>query len=884
VSLLRHITRGLYVLTHRRAADQDIADEVQHYLDQLAAEGGSPRNATMVREQVRSFGWENLVDQVLVDVPYAARRLRASPAFTTVSAITLAVGIGASTAIFSAVNPILFEPLPYPDASRMLMISDRGPGGNRADVTFGTFAELAARSRSFGAVAVVKPWQPTLISRAEPERLDGQRVSASYFATLGWKPRLGSDFDAADDRPHGPDVAIVSNALWQRRLNADPAIVGQQITLDGDRFTVIGVMPAGFDNVLAPSAQVWSLLQYESSAGFFGAAGNHDTREWGHHLTMVARVRSGWSVDAARRELATLARTPSPDFARPFWASLSDGLIVHALQDDVTSGVRPVLLAILGAVLLVLAIACVNVTNLVLARGAQRRGELAMRAALGAGRGRIVRQLVTESLLLALLGGALGLGFAVFGTRALVALSPPELPRVSAIGINGGVFLYASGVTTICGVLIGLIPALQDTRHLRRATQRRRSLRSGLVVTEVALALVLLVGAGLLLRSLNQIFGVSPGFMPSHMLTMQVQEVRARDQFFAEALEAVRRVPGVTSAAFTSQLPLSGEVDGYGAHMERGAAELLPTDQSSGAERAASTRGGAAWNRRTDESGDYGALRYTVSPGYVQTMGIALRRGRLLDEHDVAGQLHVVLVSESFARRNLPGQDPIGQRLRLGPDTTWATIVGVVTDVKQLSLAGDQTDAVYNATSQWMWVDPRQSLVLKTPGDAAALASAVKAAIWSVDKSQPIVRVATMDDLVARSEAQRRFALTVFELFGLVALALAAIGLYGVLSGSVTERLREIGVRTALGASPADILTLIVRQGMTLAALGVVLGLCGAIAASRAITTLLFGVSSLDPTTYLGVIVVLLGVSGLACWLPAQRASGVAPLTALRPS
>jgi putative ABC transport system permease protein len=852
MSLWRQTTRGLWTLTHRRAADQDIADEVRHYLELQAAEGGPRGHAAMVQEQVRSYGWENVVDQVIGDARYAARRLLASPGFATVAALTLAVGIGASTAIFSAVNPILFEPLPYPDAGRVLMISDRDEGGGRQDVTFGTYAELAARSRSFSALAVVKPWQPTLIGRAEPERLDGQRVSAGYFQALGIPPHLGRDFDAADDRPHGQNVVIISDALWRR----DTTILGRQLTLDGNRFTVIGVMPAGFDNVLQPSAQLWSLLQYQSSAPFLRDAGNHDTREWGHHLTMIGRVRHGLSTDVARREVADLARTPTPEFARPFWASLNDGLLVHSLQDDVTSGVRPALLAILGAVLLVLTIACLNVTNLLLARGVQRRGELAMRAALGAGRARIIRQLLTESLLLALVGGVLGLALATFGTRVLVALSPPELPRVSAIGIDGVAFLFAFGVTTICGVSIGLIPALQNTRNLR--SRHQHSLRGALVISEVALALVLLVGAGLLLRSLNHLFGVSPGFDPSHVVTMQVQDTRARYQFFAQALDAVRRVPGVTSAAFTSQLPLSGEVDGYGAHMES--------------------------NTRSDESGDFSALRYTASPAYPQTLGIALRRGRWLDDHDIAGRPHVVLVSESFAKHNVPDQDPIGQRLRLGPDTTWETIVGVVDDVKQISLAGDQTDAVYTTTSQWSWVDSRQSLVVRARHDAAPLVPAIKAAVWSVDKDQPIIRVAMMDDLVAQSEAKRHFALTVFEAFGLAALALAAIGLYGVLSGSVTERLREIGVRSALGASPGDILTLIVRQGMTLAALGVALGLLGAIIASRAITTLLFGVSALDPATYLGVIIVLLVVSGLACWLPATRASGVAPLIALRTS
>jgi putative ABC transport system permease protein len=851
MSLWRQLTRGLYVLTHRSAADQDLADEVQHYLEQA---GLSQRNASMVREEIRAYGWENAVDQLLTDTRYALRRLRASPVFTVVAAATLAVGIGASTAIVSAFKPILFDPLPYPDASRMLMISDRGEAGTRADVTFGTYAELAARSRSFSAVAVAKSWQPTLVGRTEPERLEGERVSAGYFATLGVLPRLGRPFDAADDRPQGPNVVIVSDGLWQRRLDADPRIIGRQVTLDGDRYTVVGVMPAAFENVIAPGAQVWSPLQYEASAPFFHDASSHDTREWGHHLTMVARMRGGVATEAARHDVDRIARTPTPEFVRPSWASLGDGLIVHALQDDATSAVRPALLAILGAVLLVLAIACVNVTNLLLARGAQRRGELAMRTALGANRMRVVRQLVTESVLLALLGGVLGLGVAAGGIRALVALSPPALPRTNTIPIDGAVFAFAFGVTAGCGVLVGLIPALRDTA--RRRTTGHQSTRRALVVAEVALALVLLVSAGLLLRSLKRVFHVAPGFDPSHVLTMQVQDNAARYQFFAQALNAVRRVPGVSAAAFTSQLPLSGELDGYGAHLES--------------------------NTRLDESGDFSALRYTVSPGYPKALGIALRRGRYLDEHDAAGQPLAVLVSESFAKSNFPAQDPLGHRVRFGPDTSWATIVGVVADVKQVSLALGTTDAFYVATPQWVWVDARQTLVVRATGDASALTLAVKAAVWSVDKDQPIVRVTTMDDLVARSEAQRRFALIIFEAFGLVALTLAAIGLYGVLSSSVTERLREIGIRSALGASPTAILAMVVRQGLTLTATGAAIGLFGAAFASSALGTLLFGVSPLDPATYTGVTLLVAVVAAIACGVPARRAVSVDPLIALR--
>ena len=579
------------------------------------------------------------------------------------------------------------------------------------------------------------------------------------------------------------------------------------------------------------------------------------------------------AIEQAWRELDRIAHAPVPEFARVPWASLRDGLIVHALQDDVTRGVRPALLAVLGAVILVLGIACANVTNLLLARGAQRRGEFAMRAALGAGRMRLIRQLLTESLLLAVVGGGLGMLVAELGVWTLVALSPPELPRVNAITVNGAAFGFALGVSTLTGVLVGLVPALHGSRGdlrtglqdgSRRTAGGHQLTRRVLVIAEVALALVLLVSTGLLLRSVQRLFAISPGFDPTHLLTMQVQtsghrfaDDSARYRFFVEALDAVRNVHGVTAAAYTSQLPLSGDLDVYGLHLE-----AAPSD---------------------DPQGDFGALRYLVSPGYLKTMGIPVRHGRVLDRGDDVGTPAPVLINESFAKRAFHGQEPIGQRFRFGPnDRVWDVVVGVVGDVKQTSLAASPQDAVYLLTKQWPWVDQRLSLVVRTGGDPAALVPAIKRAIWSVDKDQPIVRVTTMDSLLARSEAERRFALMVFEAFALTALALAAIGLYGVLSSGVAERVREIGVRSALGASPRDILTLVVRQGMALTGVGMVIGLIAAVAASRGLVTLLFGVSRLDPITYSGVVALLTAVAMLACWLPASRAARVDPSMALR--
>jgi len=864
-------------LWRRSELEEQLDKELRFHIDQytidLIAHGHDPEEARrqarlalggpeQVKEECRDARGTRWLEDLWQDFRYAARRLRSNPGFAAVSVFTLALGIGASTAIFSAVNPILFEPLPYQHAGRLMMIWDVFEG-SRSDVTFHTYREVAERSRSLDAIAVMEAWQPTMTGPAQPERLDGQSVSASYFRALGISPALGRDFQLSDDVFRGLKVAILSDRVWRRRFGGDPMMVGREVRLDDDLHRVIGVMPRAFENVLAPSAEIWSPLQYDA-----GHITDLETGEWGHHLRMVGRLQPGASRETAKRELDRIAHTPVPEFPRARWAALKYGFIVDSLQEQVTRGVKPALLAVLGAVILVLVIACVNVTNLLLARGAQRRGEFAMRVALGAARTRLVRQLLTESLLLATLGGTLGMVVAKFGVRALVSLGPPDLPRVSAIGVDGAVFAFAFGITTLIGLLVGLIPALHAARSdpssglhhsSGRTTSGHQWTRRTLVVAEVALALVLLVSAGLLLRSLDRLFAVAPGFDASHVLTMQVQTSghqfdvdSARRRFFAQALEAVRHVPGVAQSAFTSLLPLSGEQYGvYGVQFE--------------------------------DKRSYDVYRYVVTPGYFETMGIALRRGRLLDEHDTSGAPPTVVISESLAKHEFSGQDVIGQRVHVGPlNRPWYTVVGVASDVKQTSLAEIKADAVYITPAQSWFADDVMSLVVRARGDASALAPAIRNAIWSVDKDQPIIRVATMGDLLATSAAERRFALIVFEAFALVALVLAATGIYGVLSGSVTERMREIGVRSALGATRGNILALVVRQAMTLTGLGVAIGLTVAVAASRALVTLLFGVSRLDPATYLGVIALLAGVSAAACSLPAWRAARVDPSITLR--
>jgi predicted permease len=557
---------------------------------------------------------------------------------------------------------------------------------------------------------------------------------------------------------------------------------------------------------------------------------------------------------------------------------MSQGLIVDSLQDDVVRNVKPSLLAVTGAVLVLLVIACVNVIHLQVARGAQRRSEFAMRAALGARRRRLVRQLLTEGLFLSVLGGAAGLLIAEGGVRVLRSFAPAQMPRINAVGVDGSVFLIVFVASLLVGIASGLIPALcafaGDLQRNIRVQSRyfaggQLLTRRTLVVAEVALAFVLLVSAGLLLRSLRQLFAIEPGFHASGLLVMQVQATSTRrfpngdnvHRFFDQSLQAVRRVPGVTSAGFTSQLPLSGDDAAYisfAASFERRADNLIEKFSSS---------------------------RYAVSPGYFETMNIPLRSGRFFNEDDRPGSSpRPVIIGESFAKHVFGSMSPIGQRVRFGgaPDRPWDVIVGVVGDVRQVSLAAEESSALYANTDQWLWADNPLWLVVRTQGDPVGLVAAIRNAIWSVDKDQPIARVSTMEALLAASASERRFSLIVFEAFAFGAVVLAGTGLYALLAGSVSERMREIGIRTALGASSRDIVGLVLREGMMLGGIGAVIGSVAAIVASRGIETMLFGVSPLDPLTYVVMIVLLLGVTLSASWLPALRAARIDPCVTLR--
>ncbi|HKU27500.1 MAG TPA: ABC transporter permease, partial [Candidatus Sulfotelmatobacter sp.] len=629
------LARKIWTFFRRQQFQHDLAKEVDFHREQLEAQlraDGMSAQAAQARA-ARQFGNELRIreksiervefrfETTLQDIRYGIRQLRKNPGFAVTAILILGLGIGATTAIFSTVNPILFKSLPYPDADRIMSGFEMKDGGSRLP-SFATFRGIAERSQSFDAMAVMKVWRPAMVGIGEPEFFWGQRVSAGYFRTLGVLPRLGRDFQPADDQIHGPNVLIISDRLWRRRFAADPNIIGRAITLETSRgfdatssYTIIGVMPPGFENVLSSTAELWAPLQYNASLPLGGP-------EWGHHLTMIARLKSGISKERATSEIDAFLPPFGNAHAQGFDTAggIPAGVILTSMHDNLIAGVKPALLAILGAVVLVLLIACVNVTNLLLARAAQRRGEFAMRAALGAGQTRLLRQLITESLLLAVLGGLLGIAIAEMGVRALVALSPPGLPRAEAIRVDTAVLIFAFIITTCIGLVVGIIPAVQSAhsdpqaslkQSARQTAGSHQLVRRSLVISEVALALVLLCSAGLILRSLERLFAVDPGFDASHLLTIEVQESGsryvkddARARLFDEALEVVRHIPGVASAAFVGQLPLSGDYDVYGIEF-------------------------AAFPHQ-----DEAVFRYAISPGYFETMQIPLRRGRFLNERD----------------------------------------------------------------------------------------------------------------------------------------------------------------------------------------------------------------------------------------------------------
>ncbi len=807
-------------------------------------------------------GGEGWLAGMLRDLRQGTRIFSRAPLFSALVVLTFAIGLGATAAIFSVLNPVLLQGAPYPGADRLLLLWGKNRDGTSSNVGYLTFRDVQRQTRSLSQVAVMSYWTPVVSTADDAERLNGQRVTQQFFSTLGVTPALGRDFLPEEDHAATRNVVILSHGLWQRRFGGDSGIVGRSITLSDRSVTVIGVLPADYESLLAPQAELWAPLGYE------------ETDPWAcrdcQHLRLIGRLREGVSPAVAGAELDRISAGMVAANPTSYPAT---GFLTTPLNDYLTSGIRPALLATAGAVLLLLLLACVNVMNLFLGRAARRSSEFAVRTALGANTGRIVRQVVAESLLLSTAGGAVAVLLAVGAVRGLVALAPAQLPRLDRITVD----LPVLGVTFLlalsAGLLAGLVPAFaarhpsfgrlirQGGRTIAGAGQR---LRSSLVVLEVALAVMLLAGAGLLVRSIGHLLAVEPGFQPTGLVTLELDPFGGRYDsvpeitgFYQTVTERVGAIPGVTAVAATTQLPLSGDYDGWGVHLE-----LRPN---------------------ANPADDPSAFRYSVTPGYLAAMGIPLIRGRGLLPSDDANAPRVILINATMARRLFPTEDPLGQRIQIGgTDGPWRTIVGVVGDVHHVSLDADGELQMYLPATQGTYAETRMVLVVRATGDAAALVPQVRQAIRAVDPRVPVATVATMTEQIRARSATGLFARAVFQVFGVVALLLAALGLYGVLATGVTERFREIGIRSALGASRGVLLGGVVGQALRLTVFGMVVGLGGALLLTGLLRSLLFGISPSDPVTFLAVGVVLVLVALVAASLPAWRAAGVDPVVVLR--
>jgi len=802
----------------------------------------------------------------LQDLRYAARWLAKNPGFTGIAVATLALGIGANTAIFSVVRGILLEPLPYSNADRLVQVWMTGErqGQVRREIPFAppVLRDWRARNRSFESVAGYTDWTFNLTGGAAPERLRAALVSSEFFGLLGVRPVAGRTFAAGEDVAGHDAVAVISSNLWTRRFGRDPRTVGSSITLDGQSYVVIGVVPSGLPLAnLDPGNEVYA----PTSHGF--ALENRN----GHYLAAIGRLKPGVTLAAARADLAAVAEAlgrEHGDSDRGYAANLLPA------REQMVGEVRPALYAMLGAVVLVLLIASANVANMLLARATAREKEIAVRTALGASRGRLWRQLLTESLLLALGGSVLGLLLAAWGVDLLKSLAPPGIPRLSEVRVDLGVAGFAFAVAVLTGLAFGAAPAWQISRTAladglrdRGTSSGRRGgrLRSVLVAAELALSLVLVVGAALLLQSFSRLAHARLGFEASDVLTFQLDLPDARYQADADAarfhervLAGLRRLPGVDSAASISGLPLTDDRRMNLAFRIEG---------------------------QTPDPARVSSARYnSVSPGLFAALRIPVRRGRGIIDGDTADHPPVAVISESMAKRYFPGQDPLGKRISLaGIDTAekdWRTIVGVVGDVRDTSPERPGDPQMYMPFAQ----RPLGGIafVVRSRRDVRTLSTEARAVVSAVDPEQPIYGIRTMDDVIGESLGQPRFRTLLLTLLGVVALALASIGIYGVMAYSVSQRTQEIGIRMALGAGAGQVLRLVLGQALRLAGAAVAVGLVGALAASRSLASLLYGVTPTDPPTFAATAALLVGVAGLAAWVPARRAARVDPTVALR--
>ena len=800
------------------------------------------------------------MDILLRDIRYGIRSLLKRPGFTMIALMALALGIGANTAIFSLVNAVLIRPLPFAEPDRLVWVwGNMSSGSNRASVSPPDYLDYRQQNTTFEefAASIGVPIASNLTGNGEPERLNAAAVTGNYFQALGTPPALGRTFLLENEKPGNEQVAVLSYGLWQKRFGGDRAIVNKTITLDGKTCVVIGVMPQGFS--FPQAAELWVPINFDISPEM-------KVRK-AHFMRPIGKLKQGVTLAQAQADTDAISKRLEQQYpdSNQGW-----NLRMVSLREQLVGNTRSTLYILFGAVGFVLLIACANVANLLLVRAAGRQKEIALRTALGAGRVRIIRQMITESVLLALMGGALGTLLAFWGVELLVKLSEGSIPPTAQIRIDATVLAFTFLTSVITGVLFGLAPALRTMRlnlseSLKEGgrtdgdgTHRNRT-RSVLVVLESAVAVMLLIGAGLLVRSLIQLQNVSPGFDPHNVLTMRVDLPRDKystaeksGNFFSQLESRINGLPGVEHVGMVSELPLSGQ----------------PNDMPYTVEGRPPVS--------SDQAFDDDFRR--VNTRYFSAMRIPFLRGRNFTEQEVRESAKLVIISDLLARQVFPNEEPIGKRLIMAMNNQPFEIIGIVGDIRHRALESTPSPAMYVPSNQAPWMN----IVLRMQGDPASLAGAVRNEVRALDPDQPVAMMRTMDQWMETAVAGPRYRTALLALFAFVALVLASTGIYGVMSYSVSQRTHEIGVRMALGARRMDVMKLVVRQGMTLVTVGVALGVLGAMALTRVMSTLLFGVTAKDPLTFVVVATLLTLVAFVACYLPARRATKVDPLVALR--
>jgi putative ABC transport system permease protein len=793
------------------------------------------------------------------DLSYGVRVLTKKPLFTTIAVITLALGIGANTAIFSVVNAVLLRVLPYHNAGRLIILSTTSPGGDRDGLSVPEAQDYQTRMRSLEDLTAFQSQSVNLTGGERPDRVRGAFVTANFFKVFNLTPIIGRTFAEGEDRPGGEKLAVVNEKMWQERLNSDPNLATKKLILNGEPYSVIGVVPSSFKEPLDPDVEVWMPVP--------NYPGNSGTREW-RALFAVGHLRPGVSLAQAKAEAVTIASQLAEAYPKENAGRLAR---LQYFRDLLVSDVRPMLLLLFAAVGVILLIACANLANLLLARGLARQKEIAVRAALGASRWRLIRQLLTETTLIGLLGGAGGLLLAHWGLYALLKL-PQNFVDTSEATLDTRVLLFTLAVSVITGWLFGLVPALQLARpelqsFLKEGARgsgegsRWNRVRSGFVVAQVALSLLLLVSAGLLIRSFDKLLRVEVGFKPERLLSLEYRlprskykEAAAQWNFHRQVMERIQEVPGVQSVSLVRGLPFSGN----------GATTAITLP-----------------DREPPAKGQEPEVMFnTAMPNYFETIGIPFLKGRLFGNQDQLNTPPVLIINQTMAQRFWPGQDPLGKQIKFVSDGSTGTIVGVVGDAKHYWMEEVQRPQMYGAYSQ----EPGYfaTAVIRTTVEPLSISEPVRQAVWKVDSDQPMWKIRTVEFLVNRSTANRKFLMALMGIFATLALVLTIIGLYGVISYLVNQRTQEIGIRMALGAQMGDIMRMVLKQGMVLVLTGVALGLAAAWMLTGLMSRLLYQVSATDPLTFAGIAALLIAVALVACYLPARRATKVDPLVALR--